>query len=509
MHIPYNVKGYFCLNNTYFVIMIKKVNFVQKIFLMGCFIPLASFGGSSISDKSDVNILVTTNDRTKELNKENISFNKTLSSSGTLISLDPATRYQEMDGFGAAVTGSSAYNLLNMSKENRQKFLKETFDPVDGLGYSYIRIAIGCSDFSLSEYTCCDTPGIENFALQSEENDYVIPILKEILAINPDIKILGSPWTSPRWMKVDNLTDLNPFNSWTSGHLNPKYYSDYAAYFVKWINAFENEGINITAITPQNEPLNRKNSASLYMGWDEQRDFIKSALGPKMREAGLKTKIYVFDHNYNYDNLEKEQSYPVRIYEDREADQYITGAAYHDYGGNREELNRIHDIRPDKELIFTETSIGTWNDGQNLEKRLIGDMESVALGTVNNWCKGVIVWNLMLDSDRGPWRDGGCKTCYGAVDIDDVNYENIVRNSHYFIIGHLSAVVKPGAIRIGTKETLKDGLVYSAFMNTDGSYALVLLNKNDSEENITVSDGNKNFVYKVPAKSVVSFRWNK
>jgi len=476
---------------------------------MCCFIPLTLLGGNSYSSTDGVSILVTTNDRKKDLNKENINFSETLHSSRTLISLDPSIRYQEIDGFGAAVTGSSAYNLLKMSPENRREFLKETFDPVAGLGYSYIRIAIGCSDFSLSEYTCCDEPGIENFALQSEETDYVIPVLKEILAINPNIKVLGSPWTCPRWMKVDNLIDLNPFNSWTSGHLNPQYYQDYATYFVKWVKAFDNEGINIAAITPQNEPLNRKNSASLYMGWHEQRDFIKTALGPQMKEAGIRTKIYVFDHNYNYDNFEEEQSYPVKIYEDSGADQYITGAAYHDYGGNKEELNRIHDMRPDRELIFTETSIGTWNDGLNLEKRLINDMESVALGTVNNWCKGVIVWNLMLDSDRGPWREGGCKTCYGAVDIDDIDYEKITRNSHYYIIGHLSAVVKPGAVRIGTREMPKESLIYTAFENTDGSYALVLLNKSETDENINVTDGSKSFVYKVPAKSVTSYRWFK
>lgn len=458
--------------------------------------------------KNSVSILVTTNNRALELYKLNVNFTKD-KETRSKITLIPDVRYQEMYGFGAAVTGSSCFNLLKMTPENRQEFLKETFDPVDGLGYSYIRVSIGCSDFSLSEYTCCDVEGVENFALQTEEKEYVIPVLKEILKINPSIKILGSPWTCPRWMKVNNLTDLQPFNSWTSGQLNPKYYQDYALYFVKWLQAFEKENIRITAITPQNEPLNRGNSASLYMGWEEQKDFIKSALGPKLKEAGLNTKIYVFDHNYNYDNIESQKSYPLRIYEDSEADKYITGAAYHDYGGNRRELLKIHEERPDRELIFTETSIGTWNDGLNLNKRLIQDMESVALGTVNNWCKAVIVWNLMLNTNRGPWREGGCKTCYGAVDIDKKGFKIITRNSHYYIIGHLSAVVKPGAVRIGAADTLNDGIIYSSFLNTDGTYAVVLLNKNDEKEKISISDGKKSFTYEVPAKSVVSYRWAK
>jgi glucosylceramidase len=345
--------------------------------------------------------------------------------------------------------------------------------------------------------------------LQTEENNYVIPVLKEILAINPDIKILGSPWTPPRWMKVNNLTDKQPYNSWTGGQLNPVYYQDYGTYFVKWIQAMKAEGIKIDAVTPQNEPLNRGNSASLFMGWNEQRDFVKTALAPKLKEAGSDVKIYSFDHNYNYDNIADQKDYVTKIYDDSEAASYIAGAAYHNYGGNRSELNTVHDRYPDKELIFTETSIGTWNDGKNLGTRLMEDMEEVALGTVNNWCKAVIVWNLMLDTERGPNRDGGCRTCYGAVDIDIADFKTITRNSHYYIIGHLSSVVKPGATRIGTTGYTATGLTYTAFENTNGTYALVLLNNANETRKITISDGTNNFTYEVPVKSVVSYLWKK
>jgi len=461
----------------------------------------------------DVTIYVTTNSRSQEFKKQYAAFSKRDNMSPTTLRLEPATRFQTMDGFGAAVTGSTAFNLMQMTQENRTKFLRETFSETEGMGQSYIRISIGCSDFSLSEYTCCDEPGIENFALTTEETDYVIPILKEILAINPNVKILGSPWTPPRWMKVNNLTDLRPFNSWTSGQLNPAYYGDYADYFVMWIRAFEAEGIRIHAVTPQNEPLNRGNSASLYMTWQEQRDFVKNALGPKMAAAGVTTKIYIYDHNYNYDSDKPENAdqgqYPLKIYADSEAAGFIAGAAYHNYGGNREELNHIHQSRPDKELLFTETSIGTWNDGRNLETRLIDDMREVALGTVNNWCKGVIVWNLMLDTDRGPNREGGCQTCYGAVDIDRTNYRTITRNSHYFIVGHLSSVVKPGAVRIGTSGFPESGFYHAAFENSDGTYAVVLLNSTAAARVITLDDGSNHFAYEVPAKSVISYRWKK
>lgn len=456
----------------------------------------------------DVTIFVTTNTRSQDFKKQSASFSKKDNMSPSTIKLESATRHQTMDGFGSAITGSTCYNLMQMTKENRHKFLKETFSPTEGMGQSYVRIAIGCSDFSLSEYTCWDDKNA-GFGLTSEETTYVIPILKEILAINPDLKVMGSPWTPPRWMKVNNLTDLQPFNSWTSGQLNPAYYADYGDYFVKWIKAFEQQGIKIYSVTPQNEPLNRGNSASLFMGWQEQLEFVKNHLTTKFKNASLKTKVYLFDHNYNYDNMGDQNDYPVKIYDAGIDDEVVAGAAYHNYGGDKSELLDIHAKYPNKELVFTETSIGTWNDGRNLGARLIEDMREVALGTVNNWCKGVIVWNLMLDTERGPNREGGCQTCYGAVDIDKSNYSTITKNSHYYIIGHLSSVVKPGAVRIGTSGFNETGFYFSAFENSDGTFAVVLLNSNALSKVITISDGKNHFSYDVPAKSVISYRWKK
>ncbi|WP_270090717.1 glycoside hydrolase family 30 protein [Sphingobacterium sp. SYP-B4668] len=463
--------------------------------------------GNEEKDNGDVTLYVTTTNRSQDFERLYKDFSDKSNMSPNTITLDPSIKYQSMDGFGAAITGSTCYNLMKMNQTDRTKFLTETFSEKEGMGMSYIRIAIGCSDFSLSEYTCWDTPGIENFGLQNEEKKYILPVLKEILAINPAVKILGSPWTPPKWMKVNNLTELKPHDSWTSGQLNPAHYDNYATYFVKWLQAFQAEGIKVAAVTPQNEPLNRGNSASLYMTWQEQQAFVKQALGPKLKAAGLNTQIYAFDHNYNYDNVADQNDYPIKMYNDPEAAAFITGAAYHNYGGDKAELLDIHSQRPDKELIFTETSIGEWNDGRNLEKRLMEDMGEVALGTVNNWSRAVIVWNLMLDTEKGPNRDGGCQTCYGAVDINSANYKTITRNSHYYIVGHLSAVVKPGATRIATSGYTAEGLTYSAFQNKDGSYAAVLLNNSAEQRKITLSDGKKHFSYEVPAKSVVSYRW--
>ncbi|MFA6831356.1 MAG: glycoside hydrolase family 30 beta sandwich domain-containing protein [Bacteroidaceae bacterium] len=456
---------------------------------------------------ADVSVLVTTNLRSYDLTPDSCSFATGDNLSPHTITVDDQQIYQTMDGFGAAITGSTSYNLMMMTPANRKAFLEETFSPTSGYGFSYVRVAIGCSDFSFSEYTCCDTKGIDNFALTAEENEYVIPILKEIIAINPDLKIMATPWTCPKWMKVTNLTDLVPYDSWTGGELNPAYYDDYATYFVDWIEAFQSKGIAIYSITPQNEPLNRGNSASLYMAWEQEADFI-NVLGPKLEAANLGVKVIAYDHNYNYDDIASQQDYPVNIYK-TEAAKYVDGAAFHNYGGDRSELLRVHEAYPSKSLVFSESSIGEWNAGRNLEARLIPDMEELGLGTVANWCTGVIVWNLMLDNDRGPNREGGCQTCYGAVDISNDNYKSIIRNSHYYVIAHLAAVVKPGAVRIGTSGYAPKEIALQAFKNTDGSYAIVACNTSDESQEITFSDGTHYFMYKMMMKSVVSLRWNK
>lgn len=457
---------------------------------------------------ADVQILETNNQRSYDLRPSTCAFATGDNLSPHTVLLDDSQTYQTMDGFGAAITGSTSFNLMQMQAEDRRAFLEQTFSPTAGYGFSYVRISIGCSDFSLSEYTCCDTQGLENFALTVEETDYVIPILKEILAINPDLRIMAAPWTCPKWMKVNNLHDLVPYDSWTGGELNPAYYADYATYFVKWLEAFKAEGITVTALTPQNEPLNRGNSASLYMGWEQQAAFIQE-LGPAMRTAGFgDVKIYAYDHNYNYDNIDDQKGYPMKIY-DTPASEYIEGAAYHNYGGWVAEMGTVHDAYPNKGLLFTETSIGTWNSGRDLAARLIPDMTDVGLLTIDNWSTGVLVWNLVLDNDRGPNREGGCQTCYGAVDLSNYDYKSITRNSHYYVIAHLAAFVKPDAVRIGLTNYAPKDVVMQAFKNTDGSYAVVVCNTADENKEITFSDGTNYFMYKVGMKSVVSFKWNK
>ena len=470
-------------------------------------------GGDKIPDNppvkpADVKMYVTAADKSRLFDTVSLYFNtKPNMDIASTVTLNPSVKYQEIDGFGAAVTGSSCYNLLRMTAADRSALLHEVFDTVNGAGYIYIRISIGASDFSLEEYTWWDSPGIENFKMHEYDRRDLIPVLKEILQINPRIKIMGSPWSCPIWMKVNNLNDLQPHNKWTSGQLNPAYYQDYATYFVKFIQAMEQEGIPIESITIQNEPLNRGNSMSLYMTWQEQAEFIKTALGPKFEEAGLETKIVIFDHNFNYDNIADQQDYPKKIYAISEAAAYIDGAAFHAYGGEKEEMLDVHNAAPQKNLYFTEMSIGSWN--YSFDGDLIWSMRELGIGTLNLFNKAVIVWNLLLDENGAPNRPGGCTTCYGAIEIKSSDYKTLDRKTHYYVMAHLSKVISPGAKRIDFNGYETSGLHMTAVENTDGSYGVVLLNENSTQIKMILEDGTHSFPLTIPPKSIASCRWNK
>ena len=414
--------------------------------------------------------------------------------------------FQTVDGFGLAITQASCYNLLRMSPDDRTAFLTEVFDRERGMGSSLIRVCIGGSDFSMDEFTWCDEPGLEHFAVHPLDEQYLFPILDEIYAINPAVKIIASPWSAPLWMKVGE-DGKTPHNQWYAGHLGEAYYQDYAQYFVRWIREMQRRGYDILAVTLQNEPLNRGNSMSTYMSWQEQSNFIKWAIGPAFAAAGLQTKVLVFDHNYSYDGDYGQQDYPVHIFEDPEAGRYVHGSAWHNYGGSVSVLDGVHARFPDKEIYFTEASIGTWN--YSFEDCLIHDFRDIFLGTLGRWGKGVTLWNLMLDYQGKPFRPRGCSTCYGAVSIDasDYSLESIVRNSHYYDVAHCSKVLQPGAVRLGTSGYSAAGLTYQLYRNPDGSYAALILNEGTSDALLNFVTDNYAVACRIPPRALQSVTW--
>ena len=447
----------------------------------------------------EVMAYVTTADKSRLFDSEGLELRKPGSMAVNLVTLDSTVTFQTVDGFGPALTGSSCYNLRAvMEPSARMALLKEIFDPKDGLGFSMVRVTIGSSDFGLDEYTWCDKKGMENFAAHEYDARDLFPILKEVLSINPDVKIIASPWSAPRWMKrgVNNDKD---YYSWTSGRLKPECYQDYAEYFVRWIRVMKSQGFDIYAVTLQN-------SMSMYMPWQDQRDFIKTAVGPAFRKAGLDTKILLYDHNYNYDNISDQQGYPMNILSDPEAAEYIAGSAWHNYYGNPAELDNMVKRFPEKEIYFTEASIGGW--APDFGTCLLKDFDNIFIQTLSRENKGVTLWNLALDENYGPKRPGGCQNCYGVVMIDSKTGKVTDRKTQYYNLAHASKVIRPGARRIATKGTAKSGVSWLAFLNPDHSYGIIIENTLSESHSFTFSDSGHSVKFTAPAKSIASIRWN-
>jgi glucosylceramidase len=472
---------------------------------------LMLLGGTSSISAQWARVLTTTGSRTKSLELSSVQANG--NSTNDAIILRPSQHNQQIDGFGYALTYSACFNLKRMSNSERTALLTKTFSPTAGYGVSYVRIAIGCCDFSSSDYSLCDSYGdasnpLKNFQLKTDETNYIIPILKEILAINPDLKIIATPWTAPRWMKLNQYSNTS-YNSWTGGRLNPSYYATYGEYFVKFIQAMADNGITIYAVSPQNEPLNTGNSASMWMSYDQEADFVKTGLAPAIKQAGLTTKIYLYDHNYNYDNNSDQRHYPILAYNRMgsgfQGEELVVGACYHNYGGTISDIK--DDVvwgRTDKELIFTEASIGQWNDGRNLNSRLAYDMDELVISHTLNRFKASLVWNFMLDTNGSPYRPGGCDTCYGAIDLDASNTNSYTFNSHYYIMAHASDAVKPGAYRVDTEGWWTNNLSYAAFQNPDNTTSILLSNQGDSNLTVKVNSNSRTYNFQVPGHSVVS-----
>jgi glucosylceramidase len=444
-------------------------------------------------------VWITTGSQTKLLSKESdLSIIKKATTLSPVITINESQVLQEIDGFGAALTGSSAY-LINkkMSAAQRNALLNDLFDPSIGIGITYLRVTMGASDFSLSDFTYDDiTPGetdfdLENFTIENDEED-VIPVLQQITDISPDIKIMATPWSAPAWMKTNG--DLK------GGKLKTECYDVYADYFVKYIKAFGEAGITIDAITPQNEPLHfTAGYPCMEMQAADQASFIKSSLGPAFDAADLNTKIIVYDHNWD------RADYPLTILNDAAVKSYIAGSAFHAYRGDVSAMSTVHNGHPDKGLYFTEISGGSW--ATNFSDNLQWNMSNIFIGTTKNWSKNALLWNLALDQNNGP-QNNGCDNCRGVVTINSAGGD-VTRNVEYYSIGHFSKFIRKGAHRIASSiSSPVANLDFVAFMNESGERVIVISNNNDlAIPSITIRDGDAQFNYLIPSKSVVTITW--
>jgi len=408
------------------------------------------------------------------------------------IEVNDAQQFQTIDGFGYTLTGGSAQVINQLNAQKRQELLQELFGTnANSISVSYLRISIGASDLDAVPFTYNDLPdgqtdlNLEKFSLAPNKTD-VIPMLKEILAINPNIKIIATPWSPPIWMK-DN-------NSFIGGSLQPKYYGVYANYFVKYIQQMKAEGITIDAITPQNEPLHPGNNPSLLMPATDQADFIKNHLGPIFQNANLKTKIIVYDHNCN------KPEYPISILKDAAAYPYIDGSAFHLYEGDISTLSTVHNAFPNKNIYFTEQY--TSNTG-NFDGDLKWHTRNIIIGSMRNWSKTALEWNLANNASFGPNTPGGCTTCKGALTIESST--NFTRNVAYYIIAHASKFVPAGSVRIAS--TLSGNLQNVAFKTPGGKKVLIVENDGTTSESFNIKHNGKWILTSLEAGSVGTYIW--
>lgn len=442
-------------------------------------------------------VWVTNGSQTKLLSKQSsgASIYDANATNDPSISIDLSQQFQEVEGFGAALTGSSANVINGMAPAQKDALIKDLFSPTQGIGLSYLRLTIGASDFSLGNFTYNDLPAgstdanLDNFSIAQDETD-VIPVLQSVLTYSPNIKIMGSPWSAPAWMKTSG--------SMNGGSLKPEWYDTYGKYFVKYINAYAAHGITIDAVTPQNEPLHEINTyPTMKMTAIEQIDFIKNSLGPKFQAAGINTKIIAYDHNFDV------PSYPITVLGDQQAAQYIDGSAFHAYGGSVSAMNEVHAAFPNKNLYFTEVSGGQWSP--NFDVNLKWSVGNIFIGTTRNWSKNVLLWNLALNSNYGP-TNGGCMDCRGVVTVNSSG--GVTKNVEYYALAHFSKFIKPGAKRVhSTNFDNSLNMDNVAFLNTDGSKVLVVLNKSETARKFAVKIGDKKLTYTIEPTAVATIVW--
>ena len=469
---------------------------VPVLFLMLSIVLINCKGGSGTEDTLPEAMLYRTSlDQSELLNEIKLKKSKIADSVSieSTITLRPSVRYQEMDGFGYTLTGGSALHLQKMNASARAKILEELFGKSpNSIAVSYLRISIGASDLDEYPWSYNDLPPgetdpeLEHFSL-AYDTLYLIPVLKEILKISPAIKLMGSPWSPPPWMKDNSDT--------RGGSLLKEYYPAYANYFVKYIKAMEAEGIPIDAITVQNEPLHPGNNPSLLMLAKDQGEFVKNHLGPAFKKNGVLTKIVIYDHNAD------RPDYPISILDDSIAAHYIDGSAFHLYGGTIDSLTKVHDAHPDKHLYFTEQWIGAPG---NFEENLSWHIQNLIIGAPRNWSRNVLQWNLAADENQQPHTDrGGCTRCLGAITIQG---DSITRNPAYYIIAHASKFVPPGSVRIDSNQ--EGNVLNVAYVTPDNKTVVILQNKNDKSVTIELKKEEEKLQLTLGGKDIGTLVWD-
>lgn len=478
--------------------IIKKTEIMIKLFtLFMVVMTLASCEDATLKtypppeiEQVSASFYLTTPDKLNLLTKQESNIFPIRNNTDFTINVSENETYQSMDGFGFTLTGGSAIHINAMSSSAKNELLQDLFSVENGIGVSYLRISIGASDLDSNVFSYNDLPpgqtdtNQSNFSI-SADNSNLIPVLKDIVAINPSIKILATPWSAPSWMKTNRSS--------IGGKLQNQYYTSYATYFVKYIEAMQNEGIAIEAITIQNEPENPYNNPSMLMAANEQKDFIINHLGPLFITEGITTKILLFDHNLDNPN------YPISILNDNNIKQYVAGSAFHLYAGTIDNMSFVKNAHPDKDVYFTEQWVQAPGD---FPADIRWHVRELIIGASRNWSKTILEWNLAADPENKPYTNGGCTECLGALTIDG---NNVTKNSAFYIIAHASKYVPEGSIRIESNTSLE--LPNVAFLTPEDKIIVIVLNNTDIQKSFNINVTQEPISMTLPAGSVATLVW--
>jgi glucosylceramidase len=454
-------------------------------------------------------------------------------SAAPLITVDDAQRFQQIDGFGASLTDSAAWLFAKkLSPAQTDAAFKTLFSRKDGIALSILRQPIGSSDLAVTFYSfddlcqqtskACTTPAgisdpnLEHFSIRHDQ-EYILPLLKKAIAINPSIHVMLTPWSAPGWMKTSGSMlgsmpaaasgspaaapgspAVAPGNKDEPSSLKPEFYPVFAAYLVKAIQGYQAAGVPIWALSMQNEPLF---APPTYSGMQvlpaEQAAFFGDALAPALAAAHLSPKVMAYDHNWD------RPDYPETVLEDPKAGALAAGTAWHHYGGDPSVMTRNHEEFPLKDQWVTESSGGAWQKGN-----VFADEAAELIAVMRNWSKAYVLWALATDQNHGPIV-GGCDTCRGLLTIDLANPEKpaVKPELDYYVLGQASKFLLPGAVRIASDEPVGSNLKDVAFRNPDGTVVLYALNSGATGQNLRIAFRGKTMETTLPAGSVATFVW--
>jgi glucosylceramidase len=472
---------------------------------------------ASSAEAQSVHVYQTTPDLLEALSERatlHFSGNAPASATAPIITVDEAQRFQEIDGFGASLTDSAAWLFAKkLPSAQTDAAFKTLFSRKDGIALSILRQPVGSSDLAVTFYSfddlcqqtskACTTPAgvsdpnLEHFSV-AHDQEYILPLLKKALDIDPGIHVMLTPWSPPGWMKTSGSMLGSSGDEKIKSSLRPEFYPAYASYLVKTIEGYQAGGVPIWALSVQNEPLY---APPTYSGTQmlavEQAAFFGDALAPALAAAHLSPKVMAYDHNWD------RPDYPETVLKDPKAGALAAGTAWHHYGGDPSVMTKFHEEFPQKDQWVTESSGGTWQKGN-----VFAEEARELIAVTRNWSRGYVLWALATDQNHGPVV-GGCDTCRGLVTIDLSNPDQPVVKPEidYYVLGQASKFLLPGAVRIASDEPAGTKLKDVAFLNPNGTVVLYTLNDGTTSEDFRIGFGGKTAATTLPAGSVATFVW--